>query len=551
MTDRNDADDSMMWDNIEKAIAAISSNSSFILDQNILKEILTELNLHDNPTPSIQKCVKILASLCRNSDKTHEHTHNYNYNYDYNYNYTYNHMHRMSTWVKRPIVSVILDSLATVLGYGGYFAVIDTPLNAASEAWLGEVLLRSMYHMGCRNAVSGSLLHEVVCAPNKTEYAPAKELGHPKGWYMPFADFNKTFYAPLVRPETLFFHKKNADENISNDPVFQSSILRRIEIMLRIYEGSLVAAGGSVLSMLRHGTTFSDVDIFLIGNKTPQEYTDIIQDAIAFLTSDFSDFTNSKDMDWTEVVMLMTDNTVTINIGYHSKIQFVLSPYTDIEQLLSGFDLSSCKVAWDGHKFYAMPSADVSAEFGINILDPLKVSIIKRAYKYNQRGFRFIAPVWGHHYESIVDMQMMLPSIGDDEQKKVIAYGGIKGLVAMAILSDKIDNAIYDVFEHSEAMAMYNLRTEGEIMNTYLEHHPTFYIIRVYPQYHSEDIIKYTYDGRLRHFGFKNVPDIIKYIMPSDIKSIIVCLIDKKNYKTASLSLYEKGIAQSFYDIYT
>ena len=525
MTDSNDIDGVMSWEDADKAIAAISLD--FTLDHGLLKEILAELDLLNDPTPSIQKCVGVLATLCRS--KT--------------YDIDINNLHRMSAWVMRPIVSAILDSFATVLRYGGYFAVVDAPSTAASEGWLGEVLLRSMYHIGCRDAASGSLLREITCTPKET---PSKELGHPKGWYMPFANANKTCCAPLVRPKTLAFHEKNSDEEDCG-PVFRSSILRRIETMLRIYAGSLVAAGGSVLSMLRPGTSFSDVDIFLIGSKTktPQEYADIIQGAVTLLTSEF---THDNNYEWMEISMLMTDNTVTINVGYHSKIQFVLSPYTDIEQLLAGFDLSSCKVAWDGHKFYAMPSADVSAELGINILDPLKVSIIKRAYKYNQRGFRFIAPVWGAHYESIVDMQMTLTSIGDDAQKKAIANGGIKGLVAMAMLSEKRARAVYDVLEHSEAKAMYELRTHGwgtDRMDTYLEQHPTFYVIRVQVEHPSEDIVKY--DGRLRHFNCKKVTDITKYIMPHDIKSIIVRLIMKENCGTASR--YDEGTAPSFYDI--
>jgi hypothetical protein len=532
MTDSTDTDAIVMWEDAEKALAALSVDLTFTIDHDILMEILEHLDLHLDPTPSIQKCVQVLGDLCRGTIK-----------------HDINNLRAMSAWVMRPIVSVILDSFATVLSYGGYFAVIDTPTTyAASEGWLGEVLLRSMYHMGCRNAASGSLLREVVRAPDAAPtQIDKKELGHPRGWYMPFADAKKTNCAPLVRPNTLAFHDDDADEDTyTNEPVFRARILRRVETMLRIYSGALVVAGGSALSMLRPGTTFSDVDVFLIGSKThtPEQYSDIIHSAVALLTADLN---NSNDDEWLEVTMLTTDNTVTINIGYHSKIQFVLSPYTDIEQLLAGFDLSSCKVAWDGYTFYAMPSADFSVEYGVNILDPLKVSIIKRAYKYNQRGFRFVVPIWGAHYESIVDMQITLTSIGDDDRKKTIANGGVKGLVAMAMLSEKNARAVFDVHEKSEAKAMYELRTGSWFgIDTYLEKHATFYAIRVRStQGKSKDTIKC--DGRLRHFDVKNITDLTRYLIPHDIKSLIVGLIKKENCGTASR--YDEGKAPSFYEI--
>ena len=82
-------------------------------------------------------------------------------------------------------------------------------------------------------------------------------------------------------------------------------------------------------------------------------------------------------------------------------------------------------------------------------------------------------------------------------------------------------------------------------MDTYLEQHPTFYVIRVQVEQSSSDIVKY--DGRLRHFNCKKVTDITKYIMPHDINSIIVRLIMKENCGTASR--YDEGTAPSFYDI--
>ena len=60
MTDCNDADGVVMWEDAEKAIAAISLD--FTLDHGLLKEILKELDLLNDPTPSIQKCVGVLAT---------------------------------------------------------------------------------------------------------------------------------------------------------------------------------------------------------------------------------------------------------------------------------------------------------------------------------------------------------------------------------------------------------------------------------------------------------------------------------------------------------
>ena len=76
-------------------------------------------------------------------------------------------------------------------------------------------------------------------------------------------------------------------------------------------------------------------------------------------------------------------------------VQIVLRLYNSVAQVLSGFDLDSCCVGWDGTNMYCMPRFLRSVFLGYNLVDQERQSVNYgiRLAKYNARyGFKIAVP---------------------------------------------------------------------------------------------------------------------------------------------------------------
>jgi len=93
--------------------------------------------------------------------------------------------------------------------------------------------------------------------------------------------------------------------------------------------------------------------------------------------------------------ILVTDKSISFfsKLGY--QVQIILRLYNSITQVISGFDIDSCCIAYDGKTFYAMPRFVRSLRTNYNLIDPERQSenYCQRLYKYNLRGFDVAFPI--------------------------------------------------------------------------------------------------------------------------------------------------------------
>jgi hypothetical protein len=92
-------------------------------------------------------------------------------------------------------------------------------------------------------------------------------------------------------------------------------------------------------------------------------------------------------------VIVRTEYSVTLATS-HFKIQIILRLYNSMAQILSGFDLDSSAIGFDGQHVYCMPRFVRMLQRGYNLADPDRQSTtyIYRLFKYLLRGVCIATP---------------------------------------------------------------------------------------------------------------------------------------------------------------
>lgn len=96
-----------------------------------------------------------------------------------------------------------------------------------------------------------------------------------------------------------------------------------------------------------------------------------------------------------QIEVLRTANSVTFLLPWpYRSIQVVNRLYHSAEQVLLGFDLDCCCVAYDGARVLALPRALRALRRGYNLVDPSRQSLTyeSRLMKYARRGFTIAIP---------------------------------------------------------------------------------------------------------------------------------------------------------------
>jgi len=103
-------------------------------------------------------------------------------------------------------------------------------------------------------------------------------------------------------------------------------------------------------------------------------------------------------------MFVRTDNSITLFVelgrngryinNFPLKIQFILRVYNSITQILTGFDIDACCVAYDGNHFYGTPRFIRCKETNSIIADPDRQSksYAFRLYKYMSRDYMIKFP---------------------------------------------------------------------------------------------------------------------------------------------------------------
>jgi len=165
---------------------------------------------------------------------------------------------------------------------------------------------------------------------------------------------------------------------------------------------NVVAAGGSVLAALRDtgssssssspatpsASASSDVDLFLYGMSEQEASRKVaaIYEAVCAASSDGRSGA---------IPIVRTSNAVTILGRYPTPhIQIVLRIYSSPAEVLMGFDIDCCTVAYTGSRVLLLPRARHALTTRHNVLDLSRRSLTYelRLDKYGRRGFGLLLP---------------------------------------------------------------------------------------------------------------------------------------------------------------
>lgn len=188
------------------------------------------------------------------------------------------------------------------------------------------------------------------------------------------------------------------NENNSPTDLLFHTILQKLEYK------NYVAAGGFVYKNFSFTiqNISNDIDIFLI-TKNEAEAIESIRNIFAILSGiNIPDVIANK-----PVLISYNGNVINLykeirynagqfrgSVDYGVNVQIILRLYNSIAQVISGFDIDACCVAYDGKKFYGMPRFIRAINYGYNIADPERQSstYAQRLFKYAERGFNIAMP---------------------------------------------------------------------------------------------------------------------------------------------------------------
>lgn len=150
----------------------------------------------------------------------------------------------------------------------------------------------------------------------------------------------------------------------------------------------LYLAGGSVLRWLLEdpkGFIGSDYDVFFINALSPSQAERLLQQSIDKLKV-------KAQLHGAEVKEHSSDYAVSVDIYWgivHIIVQFVTRIYRSPAEVLTGFDLDSCSVGFDGEKLMCTTRFARSLATRCNYVDLTRRSLTYeyRLWKYSRRGF--------------------------------------------------------------------------------------------------------------------------------------------------------------------
>lgn len=201
-------------------------------------------------------------------------------------------------------------------------------------------------------------------------------------------EFNKKYepnHPYIVANHTLLFTKKNIYQIRDEIPNFILDIIDKY---------GLVICGGYMYRILCDNPIeydAADIDLYIVApDLNAAQLT-------KYIDSILNKFVHSNKcisiMLKRNVIELLIDN-IQNNISEVIKIQIILSVYKSISQIIHGFDLGACSVAFDGKDIYFTGLSKFAYETGFNIItiDRRSYTFEQRLLKYLTRGFSIIMP---------------------------------------------------------------------------------------------------------------------------------------------------------------
>jgi hypothetical protein len=148
-----------------------------------------------------------------------------------------------------------------------------------------------------------------------------------------------------------------------------------------------------------------DIDIFITNFETFNEYEQFIIE----LHNKY--FRRNKNI----MIVIKSNNALTYQYVDKSNpaksvaisFQIILRCYSNISQILHGFDLGSCSIGYNGHDIYLTSLGYHSFLYGVNLIDGTHRSTTyeKRLIKYLKRGFRIVLSEYDKPFTPALDFK--------------------------------------------------------------------------------------------------------------------------------------------------
>jgi len=215
-------------------------------------------------------------------------------------------------------------------------------------------------------------------------------------------------------------------------PIFKNLSIKALrgevypEVLNIVDEFQLTICGGFIYKLLIEDLVYKgafDIDLYIVESNKSRKYLSNKIDAILTAFVSTKKCTHIK---LNRSVIELYLKVYKYNIIETVKVQIILNIYDSISQILHGFDLGSCSVAFDGKDVYFTSVGKFAYENGFNILDLERnsTSYEYRLKKYFKRGFGIIMPnlnlqidtnnglitrIYNYFFEPEITMDILLP----------------------------------------------------------------------------------------------------------------------------------------------
>ena len=166
----------------------------------------------------------------------------------------------------------------------------------------------------------------------------------------------------------------NDHDNFYQNPSYQH------ELPNNFNWNNVVIAGGSVFKSLMKIQNMNDIDIFIYGLNSIEEYTEKLYEILGSFDRIFS--------------VSITRNSFSFFDNNSQKYQIILRAYKTKSEIIHGFDVDSCCILYDGKDFLCTKRFVYALTDMVNTIDfdRMSPSYESRLRKYNKLGFSIHIP---------------------------------------------------------------------------------------------------------------------------------------------------------------
>ena len=236
----------------------------------------------------------------------------------------------------------------------------------------------------------------------------------PSGWYGTKEPFSRLYLTQFVATGPRTASRDVWDAIAKKSENCDGWMPATRKVLETVFEHGFVLAGGAVCSFVaqRNLDNIADFDIFAPGmepEEAERRFFEMMEDIAK------ERFGTEKETAIYRTLNCITALVLDLNANDHRdafEIQLITREYGSIAEVIYGFDIAPCAVAWDGKEIYMTQAALLAHKTGVFELDLTKRrrSFEDRVSKYvHKKGFGVVMP----------KLDMAAVQLAFDERKKV------------------------------------------------------------------------------------------------------------------------------------